>query len=102
MRTDVVLAKESVALEAGAAVIGEGLYNNATTREQVHDLDLRPCRPDAKARHVADGLTYDLALDRLTCRAGKHAINKSRLKNCEGNQYFFSVKGCRDCEHAAA
>jgi hypothetical protein len=42
VRTDVVLAQESVALDAGAAVIGDGLYNNATTREQVEARGLRP------------------------------------------------------------
>lgn len=102
VRTDAVLAKESVALEAGAAVIGDSLYNNATTREQVQDRGLRPCFPDPKSRRVADGFTYDVAVDRLTCRAGKHSINKSRLKSCEGDQYFFSVKDCRDCEHAGS
>ncbi len=87
VRTDVVLAQESVALDPGAAVIGDGLYNNATTREQVQDRGLRPCFPDPKARRVADGFTYDVAVDRLTCRAGKQSI---------------SVKDCRDCEHAAS
>lgn len=102
VRTDVVLAQGSVALDPGAAVIGDGLYNNATTREQVQERGLRPCFPDPKARRVADGFTYDVAVDRLTCRAGKQSINKSRLKSCEGDQYFFSVKDCRDCEHAAS
>lgn len=101
VRTDAVLAKESVAPDPGAPVIGDGLYNNATTREQVEARGFRPCFPATKAKRVADGFTYDVAVDRLTCRAGKQSINKTRLKSCEGDQYFFSVSDCRACEHAA-
>lgn len=49
---------------------------------------------------VADDFAYDVALDRLTCRAGKHSIGKTRLTSCAGDQYYFSTRDCRDCEHA--
>jgi len=43
VRTEAVLATETTTLAEGAVVIGDGLYNNATTVAQVEQAKLRPC-----------------------------------------------------------
>ena len=100
VRTGALLDVETVPLNDNAAVIGDSLYNNATTIEQVRERGLTPHFVAMKARVLADDFTYDVALDRLTCRAGRHSIGKTRLKSCAGDQYYFSTRDCRGCEHA--
>jgi IS5 family transposase len=101
VRTGELLDAETAPLNDNAAVIGDSLYNNATTIEQVRERGLTPHFVAMKARVVADDFSYDVALDRLTCRAGRHSIGKTRLKSCAGDQYYFSTRDCRGCEHAA-
>ena len=101
VRTGTLLDAETVPLNDGAAVIGDALYNNATTIEQVRERGHTPHFAAMKAPVIADDFTYDVPLDRLTCRAGKHSIGKTRLRSCAGDQYYFSVRDCRPCEHAA-
>lgn len=101
VRTGELLDAETVPLNDNAAVIGDSLYNNATTIEQVRERGLTPHFVAMEAPIVADAFTFDVALDRLTCRAGKHSIGKTRLKSCAGDQYYFSTRDCRGCEQAS-
>jgi IS5 family transposase len=100
VRTDVLLEHESVPLNDNAIGLGDGLYNNATTTAQVKAAGLRPCFTGLNVERISDAFTYDVAVDRLTCRAGKHSIGKTRLKSTAGDLYYFSCKDCRPCPQA--
>jgi IS5 family transposase len=99
VRTDAVLAAEPTPRTPGAVIIGDGLYNNATTVAQVATADARPCFSGLKAERVSDAFTYDAATDQMRCAAGKHSVGKVRVD--QGDLYYFSMRDCVPCPRAA-
>lgn len=95
VRTDVLLEKETATLSEGAVVIGDGLYNNATTVEQVKAAGARPCFSGLKAERVSDAFTYDGSMDRMVCPEDKQSIGKVRVK--QGDLHYFSMSDCNAC-----
>jgi IS5 family transposase len=95
VRTDTLLALEPTRLEAGAQVIGDGLYNNATTVEQVQQAGARPCFSGLHAERVSDAFEYDAAADQMVCPEGQRSIGKVRVK--QGDLHYFSTRDCNVC-----
>lgn len=95
VRTDAVLAAEPTPLPAGAVIIGDGLYNNATTVTQVEEAQFRPCFSGLHAERVSDGFVYDAGADQMVCAEGKRSIGKVRIDN--GDLYYFSRTDCNAC-----
>lgn len=100
VRTDVLLENETTSVEEGAVVIGDGLYNNATTVGQVKAAGARPCFSGLKGERVSDGFTYDAGQDQMVCAEGKRSIGKVRVD--QGDLYYFSMGDCRTCPRARA
>lgn len=95
VKTDAVLRTESPPLPAGAVVIGDGLYNNATTVAQVEQAQGRPCFSGLKAERVSDRFDYDAGADQVVCPEAKRSIGKVRVDN--GDLYYFSMHDCVGC-----
>ncbi|MBI4612111.1 MAG: transposase, partial [Planctomycetes bacterium] len=95
VRTDDLLAKDTVTRDKEAVVIADALYNNATTVEQVEDAGGRPCFAGLSAERKSDDFEYDEETDEMTCPAGKHSIGKVRVS--AGDLYYFSVGDCSGC-----
>ncbi|MBI2562261.1 MAG: transposase [candidate division NC10 bacterium] len=95
VRTDELLEKDATPPEAGAAIIADGLYNNATTVGQVEAAKGRPCFSGLKAERVSDGFEYDAQADAVACPQGKRSIGKVRVDN--GDLYYFSTRDCAAC-----
>ena len=99
VQTDAVLAAETTTLPEGAVVIGDGLYNNATTVRQVEQAQLRPCFSGLRAERVSDRFDYDGGTDQIVCPEGKRSIGKVRVDN--GDLYYFSRSDCHVCPRRA-
>ncbi len=95
VRTAALLAREAPALSDGVVIIADGLYNNATTVEQVEQAKARPCFGGLRAERVSDAFTYDGAADAMVCPEGKRSIGKARVDN--GDLYDFSMHDCAAC-----
>jgi hypothetical protein len=57
VRTDAVLAVEPTPRTPGTVIIGDGLYHNATTVEQVAHAGDRPCFSGLRAERGSDAFT---------------------------------------------
>jgi IS5 family transposase len=99
VRTDAVLAAEPTPRTPGAVIIGDGLYNNATTVGQVAQAGGRPCFSGLKAERVSDTFTYDAGADQMVCAAEKRSVGKVRVD--AGDLYYFSMRDCVPCPRAA-
>jgi IS5 family transposase len=95
VRTDAVLASEPTPRAAGAVIIGDGLYNNATTVAQVEQAGARPCFSGLRAERVSDAFTYDADPDQMVCAEGKRSGGKVRVD--AGDLYYFSMRDCVPC-----
>ena len=92
VRTDTLLAREAPGLPEGVVVIADGLYNNATTVEQVGAAGARPCFAGLRAERVSDAFAYEPAPDQMVCPEGKRSLGKARVDN--GDLYYFSMQDC--------
>lgn len=99
VQTDTVLATETTTLPEGAVIIGDGLYNNATTVGQVEQAKRRPCFSGLTAERVSDRFDYDGGTDQIVCPEGKRSIGKVRVDN--GDLYYFSRSDCHVCPRRA-
>jgi IS5 family transposase len=95
VRTDKLLAQEKSRLAEGATVIGDGLYANATTVEQVNASGGRVCFGGLRAERISDQFGYEQQADRMVCCEGKGSIGKVRVN--QGDLYYFSMSDCRGC-----
>jgi IS5 family transposase len=95
VKTDALLQKDSLGVEPGTVIIGDGLYNNATTAAQVQEVGARGCFSGLNAERVSDGFGYELEGDRMICPEGKGSIGKVRVD--QGDLYYFSMKDCQGC-----
>lgn len=95
VQTDGLLEKEPTPRDEGAAIIADGLYNNATTEQQVRDAGGRPCFAGLKAERLSDKFEYDALTDQIICPEGQRSIGKSRLGR--GDLYYFSTTACAAC-----
>lgn len=95
VRTGTVLHAETTSLRDGAVVIADGLYNNATTVNQVEQAKLRPCFSGLTTARVSDSFDYDAGADQMVCPEGKRSIGKVRVDN--GDLYYFSMHDCAGC-----
>ena len=95
VQTATVLATETTTLPEGAVIIGDGLYNNATTVGQVEQAQLRPCFSGLRAERVSDRFDYDGGTDQIVCPEAKRSIGKVRVGN--GDLYYFSRSDCHVC-----
>jgi IS5 family transposase len=95
VRTATVLASEPTPRRPGAVIIGDGLYNNATTVAQVAQAGGRPCFSGLKAERVSDAFTYDAAAAQMVCAAGKRSVGRVRVDH--GDLYYFSMRDCVPC-----
>lgn len=98
VQTDALLAAEPTPRAEGAVVIGDGLYNNATTVAQVERAKARPCFSGLEAERVSDAFTYDPATDAMVCGEGKRSLGKVRVDH--GDLYYFSMRDCQGCPRA--
>ena len=94
-----MLATETTTLPEGAVVIGDGLYNNATTVGQVEQAKLRPCFSGLRAERVSDRFDYDGGTDQMVCPEGKRSVGKVRVDH--GDLYYFSRSDCHVCPRRA-
>lgn len=99
VRSDVLLRQEKSVVASGVTVIGDALYNNATTIKQVERAGGRACFAGLRAERISDGFRYDAEADWMVCAEGKHSIGKIRVNN--GDMYYFSMHDCRDCPRRA-
>ncbi len=95
VRTSTLLASEPTPRQPGAVLIGDGLYNNATTVAQVAAAGGRPCFSGLRAERVSDAFTYDAAADQVGCAAGKRSVGQVRVG--AGDLYYFSMRDCVPC-----
>ena len=95
VRTAAVLAAEPTPRPPGAVIIGDGLYNNATTGGQVEQAGGRPCFSGLKAERVSDAFSYDAATDQIGCAEEKRSVGKVRVG--AGDLYYFSMRDCVPC-----
>jgi IS5 family transposase len=95
VRTGTLLAREAPALPEGVVLIADGLYNNATTVEQVEAAQARPCFGGLRAERVSDAFTYETATDQMVCGEGHRSIGKARVG--QGDLYYFSMHDCAAC-----
>jgi IS5 family transposase len=95
VRTKELLRKDSLGVQPGAVIIGDGLYNNATTVQQVQQAGARSCFSGLRAERVSDAFGYEGQGDRMICAEGKGSIGKVRVN--QGDLYYFSMSDCRDC-----
>jgi len=95
VRTEELLAQETTTLKEGAPVIGDGLYNNESTIEQVKRGGGTPCFSGLRAERVSDAFHYEVAADELVCPEGKRSIGKVRVG--QGDLYYFSMGDCKGC-----
>jgi IS5 family transposase len=95
VRTGELLRRDSVGIAPGAVIIGDGLYNNATTVKQVREAGGRGCFSGLKAERVSDGFEYEAEGDRMICPQDKGSIGKVRVD--AGDLYYFSMKECQVC-----
>ncbi len=95
VRTDTLLAREAPALPGGSVVIADGLYNNATTVQQVEAAQARPCFGGLRAARISDAFAYEAATDQMVCAEGHRSIGKVRVDR--GDLYYFSMHACAGC-----
>lgn len=95
VRTDTLLAREAPAPPDGVVVIADGLYNNATTVEQVEQAQARPCFGGLRTARVSDAFAYAAAADQMVCAEGYRSIGKARVD--QGDLYYFSMHNCAGC-----
>jgi hypothetical protein len=95
VRTDQLLRQDSLGVAPGAVIIGDGLYNNATTVQQVQQAGARSCFSGLRAERVSDAFGYEGQGDRMICAEGKGSIGKVRVN--QGDLYYFSMSDCREC-----
>jgi hypothetical protein len=93
--TDSLLAQEKLVVQQGATIIGDGLYNNATTVQQVEGAGGKACFAGLKAERVSDAFSYEGGADQMVCAEGKRSIGKVRVN--QGDLYYFSMQDCRAC-----
>lgn len=99
VRTATLLGAEPTPRGPGAVIIGDGLYNNATTVAQVEATGARPCFSGLRAERVSDAFTYDAAPDQMVCAEGKRSVGKVRVD--QGDLYYFSMRDCVPCPRHA-
>ena len=80
-------------------IIGDGLYNNATTVGQVEQAGGRPCFSGLRAERVSDAFTYDAGADQMVCAEAKRSVGTVRVD--AGDLYYFSMRDCVPCPRAA-
>jgi IS5 family transposase len=95
VRTDKLLGQEESRLNEGATVIGDALYANATTLQQVKASGGRACFGGLHAERISDQFGYEAQADRMRCAEGKASIGKVRVS--QGDLYYFSMSDCRCC-----
>lgn len=95
VRIDPLLAQEAAVRSEGTVVIGDGLYNNATTIAKVKEAGCRPCFSGLAGERVSDGFEYHAATDEMICPEEKRSIAKVRVG--QGDLYYFSMKDCSHC-----
>ncbi len=95
VHTDELVRQEKAVVGGGATVIGDGLYNNVTTVEQVEKAGGQACFSGLHAERISDNFSYDGNADRMLCGQGKHSIGKIRVNN--GDMYYFSMHDCAGC-----
>jgi hypothetical protein len=94
LRTDMLLERETTTLEEGAAIIGDGLYNNAVTIGQVEEVGGRPCFSGLRAERISNSFSYDAVTDQMVCIRGCRSIGKTRVKR--GDLHYFSMTDCQE------
>jgi len=95
VRTEELLRRDSLGVGPGTVVIGDGLYNNATTVAQVAEAGARGCFSGLKAERISDRFAYEGKEDRMRCPEGKTSIGKVRVG--QGDLYYFSMSDCANC-----
>lgn len=86
---------EAGGLPEGAAVIGDGLYGNATSAGQVQAQQGVPVFAGMAIERVSDRFEYDAAADQVVCPEGRRSIGSIEQEN--GRVYYFSMVDCRVC-----
>ncbi len=81
VRPAVVVAAEPTPRTPGAAIIGDGLYNNATTVAQVEEAQGRPCFSGLKAERVSDAFSHDAAADQMVEAKLDEQMNRHGLRD---------------------
>lgn len=99
VQTDTLLAGDTAPRAAGAVVIGDTYYDNATTVEQVTAAGAQPCFAGRSTARVSDAFTYEAAVDQMVCPEGKRSLGKVRVDN--GDLYYFSMRDCTACPRRA-
>jgi len=69
VQTARLLAAETTTVQPGAPFIGDGLYHNATTVEQVEQAGYIPCMAGLNARRLSDDFDHDAASDKMAAPA---------------------------------
>lgn len=95
VQTGELLARETTTLNPDTVVIGDALYNNRTTRDQIAAYPAQACLAGSRAARVSDQFQYDPATDTFECPAGKRS--QSKTLQGDGALYRFSQKDCRVC-----
>lgn len=90
-----LLGGEAGGLPEGAAVIGDGLYGNATASGQVHAQRGVPVFAGMALDRVSDRFEYDAGTDQMVCPQGRRSIGSIEQEN--GRLYYFSMADCRGC-----
>lgn len=90
-----VLARERPVLEAGAVIIGDGLYGTAGTAAAVEQAQCTPCFAGQQRKRVIDTFDYDSAADQVRCVEGHASIGAIRQE--QGTLYYFSTQACGPC-----
>jgi IS5 family transposase len=90
-----LLAQETTTLGPESVVIGDGLYDNATTRKQVEEYPAKLCAAGRRTARVSDQFQYDPTTNTLVCPAGKRS--QSQTIQDQGTLYRFSQKDCGPC-----
>jgi IS5 family transposase len=90
-----LLAGEAGGLPARAAVIGDGLYGNATAAGQVTAQQGVPVFAGMAIERVSDRFDYDPETDQVVCSQGRRSIGRIEQEN--GRLYYFSMAACGAC-----
>jgi len=99
VHTEGLLGQEKSVVAGGATIIGDGMYNNSRTIEQVEEAGGRACFSGLHAERISDNFSYDAEADRMICVEGKCSTGKIRVNN--GDMYYFSMHDCAECPRKA-
>jgi transposase len=99
VRTAVLLEQEKDEVAAGATIIGDSMYNNATSVGQVEKAGGRACFAGLGAQRVSDAFDYDSQTDQVVCAEGRRSIGKVRVD--QGDLYYFLMGECASCPRRA-